>query len=96
MAPEVLGQEKYGPKIDLWSIGAIMHELLLGSPPFNASNHIQLLRMINESTEIHIPKHLSEHARDLLLKLLQKDPNKRCEFEEFFNHPFLNPSYSYH
>ena len=68
-----------------------MYELLVGSPPFNASNHIQLLKMINDSTEINIPEHISEQARDLLLKLLQKDPNKRCEFEEFFNHPFLNP-----
>jgi serine/threonine protein kinase len=87
----VLGQEKYGPKVDLWSIGAIMYELLVGSPPFNAPNHIQLLRMINESTDICIPRHISEEARDLLLRLLQKDPNRRCEFEEFFNHPFLHP-----
>lgn len=90
-APEVLGQERYGPKVDLWSIGAIMYELLVGLPPFNASNHIQLLKMINDSTEVNIPGHISGPARDLLLNLLQKDPNKRCEFEELFNHPFLNP-----
>lgn len=38
MAPELQRQEKYTEKSDLWSVGVIMFELIVGFPPFFASN----------------------------------------------------------
>lgn len=46
MAPEILKSEKYDAKADLWSIGAIIYEMVTGRPPFRAQNHIELLRKI--------------------------------------------------
>ncbi|KAJ3250443.1 Serine/threonine-protein kinase, partial [Boothiomyces macroporosus] len=48
MAPEILRGEKYDAKSDLWSIGAILYEILIGKTPFRAQNHIELLRKIEK------------------------------------------------
>ncbi|KAJ3268026.1 Serine/threonine-protein kinase [Terramyces sp. JEL0728] len=48
MAPEILRGEKYDAKSDLWSMGAILYEILIGKTPFRAQNHIELLRKIEK------------------------------------------------
>lgn len=76
----------------MWSIGTILFELLVGKPPYNGANHIQLLRNI-EASEARLPEHiasrLSPACRGLLGRLLQRNPVERITFEEFFSHPFL-------
>lgn len=90
----MLSYEKYDSKADLWSVGVLMYEMLFGIPPFQAANHIQLLKMINDSWEnamklIFERKDLSDSCRNLMSKLLQKNPAQRIDFEELFSHPFL-------
>lgn len=65
-----------------------MYELLVGRPPFEAANHIHLLKVI-EGTEPVFPSSIGNDAKELLSALLQKDPQKRCSFEYFFAHSFL-------
>ena len=43
MAPEILNNEKYDSKVDVWSLGTVFYELLFGKPPFVAGNIIDLL-----------------------------------------------------
>jgi serine/threonine-protein kinase ULK/ATG1 len=66
--------------------------LLVGKPPFNGANHMQLLRNI-ERNEARLPDHiaarLSGPCKSLLGRLLQRNPVERLTFEEFFQHPFL-------
>jgi serine/threonine-protein kinase ULK/ATG1 len=80
---------------DLWSIGTILYELLVGKPPFNGANHMQLLRNI-ERGEARLPEavagRLSAACKGLLGLLLQRNPVERITFEEFFQHPFLSGS----
>ena len=49
MAPEILSYQKYDAKADLWSVGTILYELLVGRPPFTGMNPMQLLRNIERS-----------------------------------------------
>ena len=92
MAPEVLNYQRYDAKADLWSVGAILFEMLVGTVPFTGQNQVQLLRNI-QKTEFKIPIHiaqgLSAECIDLLRGLLHRDAANRISFEEFFNHPFL-------
>jgi serine/threonine-protein kinase ULK/ATG1 len=78
---------------DLWSIGTILYELLVGKPPFTGANHMQLLRNI-ERGEARLPEavagRLSPACKGLLGRLLQRNPVERITFEEFFQHPFLS------
>lgn len=104
MAPEILRYERYDGKADLWSVGAIMYEMLFGRPPFRAQNHIQLLRVIEQAPRIAFPKtvylpehrprpravRVSERCRDLILGLLQKNPDERLSFDALITHPFFD------
>lgn len=46
MAPEVLNNEAYNNKADIWSIGTVFYEMLFGKPPFVASNMLDLIKNI--------------------------------------------------
>ncbi|KAI3474134.1 hypothetical protein Pfo_028922 [Paulownia fortunei] len=93
MAPEIMQLQKYDAKADLWSVGAILFQLVTGKTPFTGSNQIQLLQNIIKSTELQFPpeaKDLNPHCIDLCKKLLRRNPVERLTFEEFFNHPYLS------
>ncbi|EPS61185.1 hypothetical protein M569_13618 [Genlisea aurea] len=95
MAPEIMQLQKYDAKADLWSVGAILFQLVTGKPPFTGSNQIQLLQNIVNSTELRFPpgvKVLSPECVDLCKKLLRPNPVERLTFEEFFTHPYLSES----
>ncbi|CAM8970787.1 unnamed protein product [Rhodiola kirilowii] len=93
MAPEIMQLQKYDAKADLWSVGAILFQLVTGRPPFNGNNQMQLLQNIMKSTDLYFPpnpNNLSSECKDLCRKLLRRNPVERLTFEEFFNHPFLS------
>ncbi|KAE9611003.1 putative protein kinase Group-Pl-3 family [Lupinus albus] len=93
MAPEIMQLQKYDAKADLWSVGAILFQLVTGRTPFTGNNQIQLLQNIMKSTELQFPsdnRSLSIDCKDLCQKLLRCNPVERLTFEEFFNHPFLS------
>lgn len=102
-APEILRYERYDAKADLWSVGAILYEMVYGRPPYQAANHIQLQKLIDTSPTPPMPTvataagpgdakvsfPVSELCISLLQSLLRKDPLQRISFEEFFTHPLL-------
>ena len=93
-APEVLAKTEYDSKCDLWSIGVIIYQLLFDRLPFPAKDKKDLIAKIKNMKKINIPKdvniHLSNECLDLLNKLFQKAPEKRINFEEYFNHKFFS------
>uniref|UniRef100_A0A8C4WQA2 non-specific serine/threonine protein kinase n=1 Tax=Gopherus evgoodei TaxID=1825980 RepID=A0A8C4WQA2_9SAUR len=92
MAPEVIMSQHYDAKADLWSIGTVIYQCLVGKPPFQA-NSPQDLRMFYEKNRNlipSIPRETSAYLADLLLGLLQRNQKDRMDFEAFFNHPFLD------
>uniref|UniRef100_A0A7N6FE88 non-specific serine/threonine protein kinase n=1 Tax=Anabas testudineus TaxID=64144 RepID=A0A7N6FE88_ANATE len=94
MAPEVIMSQNYDAKADLWSIGTVIYQCLVGKPPFQA-NSPQDLRMFyekNKNLQPIIPRETSPQLGDLLLGLLQRNQKDRMDFDTFFSHPFLEPS----
>ena len=91
MAPEILRFQKYDAKADLWSVGAILFELLSGRPPFRGENHLILLKNI-ERQELRLPKSVivSDECLNLLQGLLKRNPMERMSYQDFFAHPFVN------
>nr|XP_020443795.1 serine/threonine-protein kinase ULK2 isoform X1 [Monopterus albus]XP_020443796.1 serine/threonine-protein kinase ULK2 isoform X1 [Monopterus albus] len=93
MAPEVIMSQNYDAKADLWSIGTVIYQCLVGKPPFQA-NSPQDLRMFyekNKNLQPIIPRETSPQLSDLLLGLLQRNQKDRMDFNTFFSHPFLEP-----
>ncbi|KAB2630603.1 serine/threonine-protein kinase ATG1-like [Pyrus ussuriensis x Pyrus communis] len=98
MAPEIMQLQKYDAKADLWSVGAILFQLVTGRTPFTGNNQIQLLQNILKATELQFPSdsnNLSSECKELCQKLLRRNPVERLTFEEFFDHPFLSQQSPY-
>ncbi|KAJ0984039.1 hypothetical protein J5N97_002395 [Dioscorea zingiberensis] len=92
MAPEIMQLQKYDAKADLWSVGAILFQLVTGKTPFTGNNQMELLKNIIKSNELRFPpnNNLSYECIDLCQKLLRRNPVERLTFEEFFDHQFLS------
>ena len=76
MAPEVILGRQYGMAVDWWSLGALGFDLLTGSPPFDGNNHAKIQEKILKQ-KLSLPYYLSPDAKDLLTRLLRKEPSKR-------------------
>ena len=90
MAPEILQNNKYDNKADIWSLGVIFYELLTGKTPFNVKKYDDLIYSI-KNKEIIIPESLkiTHNARDLLEKLLVKISINRITWKDIFIHPWI-------
>ncbi|CAF1446149.1 unnamed protein product [Rotaria sordida] len=91
MAPEILSSHPYDNRVDLWSMGIILYECLFGRSPFVFSSADELVEEIKSNIPIEIPNdtRISSECRNLLEGLLQRDPNRRISFQDFFRHPFI-------
>ena len=92
MAPEILRYEKYDAKADLWSVGTVLYEMMVGKPPFRASNYVELLRKIEKGEDrIKFPEDaiLSEPMKKLIRGLLKRNPVERMGFSDFFDNPVI-------
>ncbi|KAH9904210.1 protein kinase-like protein [Xylariomycetidae sp. FL2044] len=76
MAPEVVLGQKYGKAVDWWSFGALGFDLMTGNPPFRGANHAKIQHNIVKQ-KVVMPYFMSIDAKDLLARLLKKDPAKR-------------------
>ena len=81
MAPEIIQGKEYGEKVDWWSLGALGVDLLTGSPPFAGNNRAKIQDNILKKKFV-MPYYLSPDAKDILNKLLQKNPAKRWGVED--------------
>ena len=93
IAPEVI-RKNYDYRCDIWSAGIIFHILLVGYPPFVGATDLEVIRNILKGKFSHTDDIawdiISDQAKDLLIQMLQYDPNKRISYQEALNHPFLS------
>jgi len=76
LAPEVLQGKPYTKAIDWWSFGTLMHEMLTGLPPFYAKDVQDMYKKILQQ-ELILPSSMDADTKDVILKLLTRDPTKR-------------------
>lgn len=93
LAPEILEDNDYGRSVDWWGLGVVMYEMMCGHLPFYNRNHEVLFDLILHE-EIRLPDHLSPSAKDILSKMLDKNPHTRLgggqrDGREVMEHPFF-------
>jgi 5'-AMP-activated protein kinase catalytic alpha subunit len=89
-APEMLmGNPYYGLKVDIWSCGVILYAMICGHLPFEEKNNDLLYKKIIAG-KFSFPSFVSEHAQDLIRKLLTVNPAKRLVIEAIIAHPWFN------
>ena len=99
MAPQILRKLKkldnnnsfgYDQKADIWSLGTVCYEMLIGTPPFYAENYDDLLEGIQKGN-YSIPNNLklSKEAVSFINGMLQYNPQARLDINALANHDFL-------
>jgi len=88
LAPEMVEKKSHDAKIDLWSLGVLIYEFLVGGPPFEEESHHKTYDKISK-VEFTIPDHISPEAADLIKRLLIRNPDKRLSIEGVLKHPWI-------
>ena len=98
VSPEVLenNYDIIGPSVDIWSFGVILYRFLFGKNPFKAKTQEETMENIkNVKYSFDEDKNNNyKEAKDLLSKILIKDPTKRIgynsyDYNDIKNHPFF-------
>ena len=92
IAPEVLeGKSGHSYEVDYWSLGVIIYTLIIGKPPFETTDvkaTYQRIKQNNYSFPEHVS--ISDEAKDLIQRILTKNPSSRPNLDEMLGHDFLS------
>ncbi|XP_040842458.1 serine/threonine-protein kinase 36 [Ochotona curzoniae] len=88
MSPELVEERPYDHTADLWSVGCILYELAVGTPPFYTTSIFQLVSLILKDP-VRWPSTISPCLKNFLQGLLTKDPRQRLSWPDLLHHPFI-------
>jgi len=91
MAPEIVNQQAYDAKVDIWSMGIMALEMKDGEPPYMGTDPIRAIWLIAQhgKPDIHGEEKLSREFKDFLDRCLEVDVDARWTAEQLLSHPFL-------
>ncbi|XP_016286291.1 aurora kinase B isoform X1 [Monodelphis domestica] len=88
LPPEMIEGRTHDEKVDLWCIGVLCYELLVGNPPFESSSHSETYRRITK-VDLKFPSSMPSGAQDLISKLLRHNPSERLPLTQVLEHPWV-------
>lgn len=83
----------YDQKVDIWSLGILCYEMLIGTWTYDADNMEELVGKVKNGT-YYLPLSLHQETVDFLVAMLQFDPDKRASAEQLCHMPFITKNYS--
>ncbi|XP_060926298.1 aurora kinase A [Limanda limanda] len=90
LPPEMIEGKTHDEKVDLWSLGVLCFEFLVGKPPFETKSHDETYRRISR-VEYTFPAHfnISDGAKHLVAQLLKHNPLHRLPVQGVLTHPWV-------
>ncbi|XP_008582977.1 PREDICTED: aurora kinase A [Galeopterus variegatus] len=93
LPPEMIEGHMHDEKVDLWSLGVLCYEFLVGKPPFEANTYQETYKRISR-VEFTFPDFVTEGARDLVSRLLKHNSSQRLTLREVLEHPWITANSS--
>ncbi|KAK9480582.1 kinase-like domain-containing protein [Lipomyces japonicus] len=88
LPPEMVEAKDHDFRVDLWALGVLTYEFLVGNPPFEEPAHKATYKRISK-VDLKIPPFVSPEAADLIRRLLQHSPERRFPLEQVPEHPWM-------
>jgi serine/threonine protein kinase len=88
LPPEMIEGREHDQQVDIWSLGVLLFEFLVGYPPFEAEGNTATYRRISR-VDLQFPPFVSEGARDLIRRLLVKNSADRMLLSDVPDHPWV-------
>jgi dienelactone hydrolase len=79
MSPEQASGKAVDQRTDLWSLGAVLYEMLAGDPPFRGETQLQVMRAIVNDQPAQLPPGVPADVEAIVARALEKDPAKRYQ-----------------
>mmetsp|Transcript_2165 Transcript_2165/g.5127 ORF Transcript_2165/g.5127 Transcript_2165/m.5127 type:complete len:513 (-) Transcript_2165:43-1581(-) len=83
------GVQPYDEKVDIWAVGILAYELVVGKPPFEMEDEQYTMKLIMNSNRIAFPPAMSKEWADFIRATLSKSPELRPSAELLLAHPWL-------
>ncbi|KAI8123481.1 Serine/threonine-protein kinase polo [Lucilia cuprina] len=91
IAPEILTKKGHSYEVDIWSIGCVMYTLLVGQPPFETKTLKDTYSKIKKC-DYRVPSYLRKSAADMVIAMLQSNPENRPTIGDLLHFEFLSSS----
>ena len=81
MAPEIINKKPYDLKVDIWCLGVLLFELLMGFPPFRGKSNEEKCANIKKNQRIELDHSISNEAFELINSILKTNQNDRLSMQ---------------
>lgn len=88
MSPEIVNEATHTSKVDIWCLGMLLYEMLHGDSPFQVKSVVEMKKCLDKNG-FKINPWVSEETKNLMLKMLNKNPHKRYDIKKVLNHPLM-------
>ncbi|CAO3622122.1 unnamed protein product [Cunninghamella blakesleeana] len=88
LPPEMIENRNHNAKVDIWALGVMAYELIVGKPPFEHAEYVDTYKHI-VNVDFTFPNHVSPIAQQFINLALQHDDRKRSNIDDLLNHPWI-------
>jgi NIMA (never in mitosis gene a)-related kinase len=87
VSPELWKNKPYNAKSDIWALGCLLYEMVVGKPPFDSNDMRGLARKVMRGVYPPISSHYSQDIKDVITKLLAVNPAHRPSIDDVLQMP---------
>jgi len=88
MAPEIVHKKPYDYRVDVWSLGVLLYELIHKEAPYKGRSLPEITKSLAKS-QITFGSQTPADAKDLILRILKTNPSERLSLNQILSHPYV-------